>query len=131
MPAKYIIDVPHRVVFSQGTGVFTHGDFIGHMEALQKNPAFNPDFSQVVDCRDIGLLDLKNDQLRDLAAQSIFSLRARRAFVVSTELHFGMSRMFAAYRELAGQQVAVFKDMPSALQWLGLPPDLDPHAPTS
>lgn len=128
MPADYIIDTPHRVVFSKGTGVFTQADFLEHMDRLGNDPNFNPDFCQVVDCRDITVLSLNNDQVRDLASQSIFSVRSRRAFVVSSELHFGLGRMFAAYRELAGQQMAVFKDMPSALVWLKLPPNLDPHA---
>jgi hypothetical protein len=128
MPAKYIIDVPHRVVFSKGTGVFTQADFLDHMARMKVEPDFDPDFSQLVDCREITLMDLKNDQVRDLASQTIFSVNSRRAFVVSSELHFGLGRMFAAYRELAGQQVAVFKDVPSALTWLNLPLDLDPHA---
>ena len=129
MPTDYTIDVQRGVVLSAGTGVFASADFVEHMVRLRGDPNFNPDFNQVVDCRGISVLDLNSDQLKELASQSIFSAKSRRAFVVSSDLHFGMGRMFAAYREIAeGQNVRIFRDMSEALSWLELPADLDFHA---
>jgi len=122
MPADFIIDVTHGVVLTTGTGEFTRADFIEHMSRLKADPNFNPDFNQVVDCRAITLLNLNGDEVRDLASQSIFSVRSRRAFVASSDLQFGLGRMFAAYREMAGQQMMVFKDMQEALACPRNPP---------
>jgi len=125
MPAEFIIDVEHRVIFSIGTGLFTSTDFKEHMERLRRASDFNPDFNQIVDCRGITCMDLNSEQVRDLAGQSIFSNRSRRAFVVSSDLQFGLSRMFSAYREaVTGQEVRVFRTMPEALAWLDLPLDV-------
>jgi hypothetical protein len=129
MPAKYIIDVHHRVVFSKGFGVFTYMEALNYMRELFNDSRFNPEFSQIVDCRDISRVELTGEQVRDLAIRSGFSPHARRAFVVSSDLQFGLSRMFGTYREAreAGG-IEIFHEMIPALAWLGLPEDADPHA---
>jgi hypothetical protein len=96
------------------------------MVRLRADPGFNPDLNQIVDCRAITKMDLTQKQIIDLAGRSIFNARSRRAFVVSSDLHYGLTRMFATYREIqAGQEVMVFQDLPTALNWLRLPADLN------
>lgn len=131
MPEDFIIHEQRAVVFSRGTGVFTHAEFLDHMARLLADARFRPDFDQLVDCRAITLLDFSAEQLRDLAGRSIFSSRSRRAFVVSSDLQFGLSRMFATYRDIHGaRETKIFREMGGALSWLNLPPDLDPFAAT-
>jgi hypothetical protein len=128
MPAKYIIDAKHRVVFSKGLGVFTYREALDYMQQLFNDESFRPEYNQVVDCREATKVELTGEQVRDLAIRSRFSLASRRAFVVSTDIQFGLSRMFAAYREnKAGGAIEVFHSMAEALGWLGLPADIDPH----
>ena|ERR1051326_1288232 len=128
MPASFNINITHGVVFSTGTGVFTHADFVAHMKAVRSDPRFKPELNQLVDCRAITKMELTTTQIKDLASRSLFSPKSRRAFVVSNELQFGMTRMFAAYRDIAERQtVMVFRTLPDALAWLGLPPDFDPN----
>jgi len=128
MPADFIIDVQHRLVFSKGEGVFTHADFMEHMARLRRDPRFEPEFDQFVDCRAL-TLQLTSEEISDLASRSVFSSRSRRAFVVASSLQFGLSRMFAAYREEKGHQVTmVFRELSEALAWLKLPPDWKPPA---
>ncbi len=129
MPETYVIDPQRGVVFSKGIGVFTYADFTEHMARMKADPAFRPEFNQLVDCRAMTSFDLTGAQVNEIAGRSIFSVRTRRAFVVSSDLQFGMSHMFAAYRENRGEMdVRVFREMREALAWLGLPPDLDPWA---
>ena len=79
-----------------------------------------------MDCRALTSLEFTSDQTSELAKGSIFSGRSRRAFVVSSDLQFGMSRMFATYREISGaKNIMTFREMREALSWLHLPPDLD------
>ncbi len=42
----------------------------------------------------------------------------RMAFVVSTDLEFGLVRMFEAFRKAADTQTATFRDKGRALEWL-------------
>lgn len=129
MPADYTIDAERKVVFSRGTGVFTHADYMGHMAALGKEPLFQPTFNQLVDCRAITEMKVTAAEIKDLAMRSLFDTSSKRAFVASNSIQFGMSRMFAAYREIHGQQeVRVFTEMKEALVWLGLPGNFDPYA---
>jgi hypothetical protein len=129
MPSDFIIDDQRAVVFSRGTGVFTYAEFLDHMARLSADPRFRPEFDQLVDCRALTSLEFTSDQTSELAKGSIFSGRSRRAFVVSSDLQFGMSRMFATYREIGGaKEIMIFREMREALSWLNLPPDFDLYA---
>lgn len=129
MPSVYTIDVERGVIFSKGTGVFTYADFLDHMARLLADPRFHPDLHQLTDGRALTSLDVTAEQIRDLALRSIFSVRSRRAFVVGSDLQFGLTRMFAAYREIIGvHEIAVYRDMRDALAWFNLPPDFDAFA---
>ena len=57
------------------------------------------------------------------AADSPFVPEARRAVVVSTDVAFGLARMFGTYRETISSkdQIRIFRDIRDAEQWLGLP----------
>jgi len=126
MPTEFTVHPQWSVVVSRGSGVFTHADFLEHMARLRAEPQFHPDLNHIVDCRAFTKMDLTHDEIKNLAGRSIFSARSRRAFVVSSDLQYGLTRMFAAYREIkAGQEVMIFQDLPAALAWLGLPPELN------
>ena len=74
-------------------------------------------------------MKLTADEIKDLATRSLFDASSKRAFVASNSIQFGLSRMFASYREIQGkQEVRVFTEMKEALNWLGLPEELDPYA---
>ena len=125
MPTDFTIDPEHHLVISRGSGVFTHADYLDHMSRVGADPKFRPDFNQLVDCRAISQMDLSGGEISDLAGRSVFGDLSHRAFVVSSEVQFGLTRMFATYREMkGGQEIRVFRTMPEALSWLGLPPDL-------
>jgi hypothetical protein len=127
MPCEFSIDKDRRLVISRGTGTFGYADFLEHMEKLGLDPRFSPEFAHVVDCRGFDVIDLTAAQVEELGGQSIFAATARRAFVVASDLHFGLSRMFAAFREAkCGQITMVFREMREAAAWLGLPEDYDP-----
>ena len=129
MPADYTIDAERGVVFSRGTGVFTHADFIGHMTRLGKEKWFQPGFNHLVDCRSITQMKLTGGEIEELAKRSLFAANSKRAFVVANGVQFGLSRMFATYRKIhGGQEVRVFTELREALSWLGLPEDLDPYS---
>lgn len=130
MPADYIIDVPHGVVLSRGYGEFTAADYQDHMIRLLRDRNFNPEFNQLVDCRAISRMKLTGEQIFALASRSAFAETSRRAFVVASDVQFGLSRMLATHRETSGgQKVMVFREMGAALAWLGLPSDFDPARP--
>ena len=57
-------------------------------------------------------------ELSDLV---LFSAKSRRAFIADNPFHYGMTRMFAAFHKLSGEdQIAVFTTRDEALQWLNV-----------
>lgn len=121
MPADFYIDVPRRMVFSHGAGVVGFADFRGHMERLLGHPDFRPEFSQLLDFREVKDVVITTEEIVLLAARNVFSPKSRRAFVVNSDLHFGLVRMFGSHREFAGEQgIRLFREMQPALDWLAL-----------
>ncbi len=126
MPADFYIDVPRRMVFSYGSGMLRLADFRDHMERLLAHPDFRPEFSQLLDFRRAEGVVITTEEIVLLAARNVFSPKSKRAFVVSTDLHFGLVRMFGAYRENAGEQgIKLFREMKEALAWLALTEEAD------
>jgi hypothetical protein len=127
MPADFYIDVPRRLVFSQGAGVVTVADFLSHMNRLVHHPDFHPEFNQLLDFRRVEEVTLTTENIILLAERNVFSPKSQRAFVVTTDLHFGLVRMFGSYREMAGEQgIRLFREMKEALAWLALTEEPDP-----
>ena len=122
MPLSYVIDKQRRVVVSTGTGIVTFAEIRAHQDALTSNPAFVPEFNQLLDFTTAADLDISTPEARVVASRKLFSPRSRRAFVASQPTIFGMGRMLQAYHELskATSQPAVFGDLAAAEKWLGL-----------
>jgi len=121
MPADFYIDVSRRMVFSCGNGVLRLADFRDHMERLLAHPDFRPEFNQLLDFRHAEDVVSATEEIILLAARNVFSPKSKRAFVVTSDLHFGLVRMFGSYRENAGEQgIKLFREMKPALTWLSL-----------
>jgi hypothetical protein len=129
VPADFIIDVSRRVVFTKGMGPLTPADSIDHQTRLLADPDFRPHFNHLIDFRDVSTVSLTGADIAILARRSVFSPGSRRAFVVVADLHFGLARMFEVYRDDAGEQnVGVFRDVDSAMQWVGVASLPEPEA---
>jgi len=115
MPADFFIDADLGMVFSKATGVISLADGEDHMDRLSADPEFRPEYNQLFDLRQARGTALSDNALRSLASRKIFSGNSRRAFVVEGDLEFGLSRVFATFRE-----------MKEALSWLSLSAEPDP-----
>jgi hypothetical protein len=49
--------------------------------------------------------------------------RTRVAIVATTDVHYGLSRMYQAFRSESPLDLRVFRDIDQARAWLGLPPE--------
>jgi len=119
MPAYYNIDKERRLVMSTGSGVLTMTDALAHQEKLLKDPDFSPRFSQLMDLTQVTNVEFGTEDLRKLAQRSIFSPDSRRAILVSSDVVFGLSRMFEIFRETLGETgIRVFRNLDDALEWV-------------
>lgn len=119
MPGSYTIFPESRFVYSRAWGVLTETVLFAHSHMLARDPRFQSSFAQLSDLREVTDVAFSSAIVRDVAASSPFGAGARRALVVSSNLIFGMARMYEVLRENAADELMVFRDAPAALFWLG------------
>lgn len=122
MPARYVIHTEHHLVISTGWDRVSSAEIVAHRDQLHKDPDFNPAFDQLVDGRAVTGLDVSMKEARTIASRTLFSPSSKRAFVASSLAILGMARLMETYSKMSAgrEQVRVFHDLLSALQWLGL-----------
>ena len=124
MPADYEIDVACRLVRFRLWGEVTDAESKANRLRLVRDPAFNPDFCELIDMRGVtGFGSVTGTQVRDNASVSThFGPGTRRALVATTEIGYGLARMWAAYREASGgkEEIGVFRSVEAAEIWLGV-----------
>ncbi|HXY68777.1 MAG TPA: hypothetical protein VEH62_04975 [Gemmatimonadales bacterium] len=120
MPAEYRIDRSKRTVYSRAWGILMDQDLIDARSALFADPAFAPEFDQLYDFTEVAEVRVTSPVLLQLALSSRFSPTSRRAVVVSSDVAYGMARMYAI---LSGREetIQVFRDRAAAVAWLEAP----------
>jgi len=119
MAADFIIKTEHQVVFSYGWGTLTFGDVIDHRTRLSKDARFSPAFRQIVHLSNLTAIELSSPEIEELAKKPVFAPESRRALFASSDLLYGLSRIFQAYSKT--QNVAVFRGLNEALNWIDVP----------
>ena len=98
----------------------TDADLLTHVQAVRSDPGFDPALNQFVDLSDVTDVVMTSAGIRSLAAANPFGPGARRAVVAPLDLTYGMARMYQLLCEpTARHHLAIFRDMPSAVAWLG------------
>ncbi len=122
MPIRYRIDLKQEIVYTTADGVLTDAELAENQDNLRKDPDFHPSFNRLADYRAVESFELTGTDVRRLAgAKGITkSEGSRRAFVVSSDLAYGMARMFQILADDTPVTIEVFKDMTEARKWLGL-----------
>jgi hypothetical protein len=115
----YEIDKERRLVTSTASGVLTLGEVWAHQKKLLQDPDFHPSFSQLMDLTQITKLELSSEDVRRVAGNGIFSPNSRQAILASSNLVYGLARMFQILREMKGEEgIRVFRDRDEALAWV-------------
>ena len=122
MAWRYVIDKKQSLVISTAWDRLTFPEAKAHQDQLLSDPDFSPEYSQLVDLRAVTKFDLSVGEAKQIARRTLFSTNSRRALVASDPAIFGMGRLMQAYNEMsdAASQVHIFRDLPSAVKWLGV-----------
>lgn len=119
MRAKFLVEPESRTVFSYFKGALDYAVAVDHMDRLSGDLTFRPDFAQLIDFRDVTEVVLTSDEIRVLANRTIFSPLSLRAFLVGSDLQFGLARMFGIHRDLNGEpNISVFREIRDAAGWI-------------
>ena len=120
MPGAYTIDLARSLVLSRGWGVVTDRELLAHVRALTADPRFAPHFRQLADLRDVTDMQVTASTIREMVRLNPFWAGARRALVVTSDVVFGMARMYQILRDESPDELRIFRKVDDALQWLGI-----------
>jgi hypothetical protein len=112
------------IAFTDMGATFTVAEIRAYLAAVPAHAAFRPGMPSLVDCRQVTSL-LSPEELRavaaDVAGVVAVPVRGKCAVLASTDVVFGLMRMYEAYTEDAPVVVRVFRDHDLAMTWLAEP----------
>ena len=123
MPFDVVIDTEHRIVFSRAWGEFTEADVLAHRQHLIANPQFDSTFRQLADFSGVTRLAISSSSVRAFTSSDPWDSEARRAFVASADVVFGMARMYASLLGESRSNIAVFRRAEEPERWLRVDED--------
>jgi hypothetical protein len=118
VPISFHIDTAQRLVRTRVWGRIGDEHVRGLYRHLVADPRFRPDFRQLTTVDDNVQFTLSHRTIAEVAAMPVFRAGTRRAVVASTEVAFGLARMFSLIAERVGQVVRVFREEASAERWI-------------
>ena len=122
MPGSYLIDETQQIVFSRAWGEVTNLDLVDHARTLRADPRFGPYFRQIVDFSDVTHVHVTSEGVRLLVHINPFERAARRAFVVASDVAFGMARMYQITLDPEPESLHICRNLGEGFVWLGLDP---------
>jgi hypothetical protein len=134
MPIEHRIDPGRRLVVARGRGVLTPQEVMAYQLEVWSQ-AEVAGFDELMDMRDVErIVAPTTDQVQELARLSARmdarTERSRFAIVASTDLAFGIGRMYEAHRSMevrSTKQVRVFRTMEEATTFLESERDTQPN----
>jgi len=115
----YTIDVANRFVSVRFAETLTFHNIEVYVSELRADPQFDPDFSEIVDLREVERVEMSAKQAMNLADQiDPFSDSSKRAFVARSK---AQSNAAHVHRILRHEQdnIRVFFSMEEAQHWVG------------
>ena len=120
MPCGYTIDLARSLVLSRGWGIVTDRELLAHVRALTIDPRFVRNLHQLADLRDVTDVEVTAATIRKMASLNPYGDGSRRAVVVTSDLLFGMARMYQILRDEPTDELEIFRTLDDALRWLGI-----------
>jgi hypothetical protein len=115
------IDLEKGIVYSTVTGTITVAEVRADMARLAAEPVYAPDMPGIIDMCN-ATAGLSSDELRQIAEVVKNSPKVvahtRRALLVSTDLMFGLYRMFATFASDGSMEYQIFRDKKPAYAWI-------------
>jgi hypothetical protein len=110
------------IIHSVVEGRFTADDVRAHRTAVRSDSAYGATLPRLVDCREMSTLlstsDLKALAAEQQATQLETDVPGRYAILVTSDVAFGIARMYGAFVEDGLLDLRVFRDADEAMAWL-------------
>lgn len=125
MPITFHVLPARNLIVSRYWGEIGDAEFIESYRRLCARPDVRPGSRELVDLRDVTDMPITASAMREVAEIVETFLgdegqTMQTAVIASTELEYGLSRMYQAFASASPEQVEVFRSPEEALAWLGL-----------
>jgi hypothetical protein len=121
VPIEHQVDEKTGILNVRRWGNITARDEIDALMSRAEDPLVIPGIPVLVDCREVDPPD-STEMIQYLANKIIFIAAELDcgpvAIVVSSDVEYGMARMYMALAELDHPNIDVFRSMDNALRWL-------------
>jgi len=128
MPANHHIDNNNQLIITTWEGIACDIEFIEAIKHYQNNIQNRPDcitYNEVVDLSKVTSLKLTTEGIKTIGSIASNTdskeLNKKLALIVSSNLAFGLARMYEAYRSFSNtsnKQIRVFKNSSDAFLWV-------------
>jgi len=120
MPARFHVDAERRLVTVKFDSYVGVPEVVEYLEQLKADPAFDPEFAELVDLSQVVNADVDFQSAMTIARdKDPFSRKAMRAFVTPTTEILETIRRYQMARGNDGS-INLFRTMEEARRWLGL-----------
>lgn len=121
MPIEHRVDEKTGFLHVRRWGTITAQDEIQALKSRSEDPLVIPGIPVLVDCREVEPPD--STEVIQYLANRIIYIAAELdcgpvAIVVSSDVEYGMARMYMTLTELNHPNIDVFRSMDKALRWL-------------
>jgi hypothetical protein len=120
MPYAFLIDPVRRLVVSRMTGVIVPQDSVAWTREVTHDPHFDPSFDHLCSFETVTGVDVSVPAVQLASALSPFNEASRRAFIMPSDLLYGLGRAFQLSLSDAAGRHRLFRDRAGAVAWLGL-----------
>src|SRR5262245_17596840 len=126
MPIEYQVDHRGRIVFAKGRGRLTDQDVFGYQNSVWSRPGV-AGYDELMDMLAVESIEIPStDRMRELASLSAAmdapGIASRFAVVATNQIAYLLGKIYEAMRgldERSTKEVAVFRTITEALNWLG------------
>lgn len=128
MPANHHVDSKAQLIITTWEGEACDTEFIEAIKKYQKNIQNHPDYisyNEVVNLSKITRIKLTTEGIRLIGKIAVTTdqneVNRKLALIVSSNLAYGLSRMYEAYRRFsknAHKEIRVFKNEKDAFEWV-------------
>ena len=121
MPARHVVHVDERLVYTTVSGVVTFDEVLQQLASLRADPNFSPDFDEIVDMSGASDVRLGYEEFKHLEELDPFSDSSKRAFVIPTNpAVYGVTRMYQLIQN-DDPTIKIFRTEQEAREWVKNP----------
>jgi len=128
MPANHYIDNKRKLIITTWEGKAHDIEFIETIKKYQKDIQNHPDYinyNEIVNLSEVTSFKLSTEGIKtigQIASNTDKSNENRKlAIIVSSNLAYGLARMYEAYRNLSKKsqkEISIFKKEKDAIEWI-------------